>query len=146
VPTSDNDRGYHIVPGVFDTKEAAQLLSALEDAGLVRSRAGARHLMGHSMVRDLARDPRLMAIAVRALGTAAIPYRATLFDKSPARNWLVPWHQDTALPLEQRRDVPGWGPWSEKAGEALSDRPRRVLHIEYIDSLDVGDGLHVAIA
>ena len=31
------------------------------------------------------------------------------------------------------------------SSKAVSDRPRRVLHLEYIDSLDVADGLQVAI-
>jgi hypothetical protein len=26
------------------------------------------------------------------------------------------------------------------------DRPRRVLHIDFIDSLDVGDGLRIVVA
>ena len=30
--------------------------------------------------------------------------------------------------------------------KAESERPRRVLHIEYADSLDVDDGLRIAIA
>jgi hypothetical protein len=42
--------------------------------------------------------------------------RATLFDKSPTANWLVVWHQDTALPVQERREAPGWGPWSVKDG------------------------------
>ena len=25
----------------------------------------------------------------------AMPFRATLFDKSPMSNWLVAWHQDS---------------------------------------------------
>jgi len=154
-----------------------------------------------------------------------VPYRATLFDKSSARNWLVTWHQDTALPLRERREVPGWGPWSVKSGityahapataltcvvalrlhfddsrldngplrvlpgthrlgvlsdsdihriaeqgspvdclvdsggivamrplilhassKAESERPRKVLHVEYADSLDLDDGLRIAIA
>ena len=29
----------------------------------------------------------------------AQPFRATLFDKSASANWLVVWHQDTALPM-----------------------------------------------
>ena len=45
-----------------------------------------------------------------------MPFRATLFDKSPTSNWLVAWHQDTALPLRERRATPGWGPWSTKDG------------------------------
>jgi len=154
-----------------------------------------------------------------------IPYRATLFDKSPRSNWLVAWHQDTALPLRERREVAGWGPWSVKAGldyahapaavlsrvvalrlhlddsdpdngplrvlpgthtlgilsdadvqrvaaegepvecvvavggmvvmrplivhassKAVSGGSRRVLHLEYAESLDLGDGLELAIA
>jgi len=42
-------------------------------------------------------------------------------------NWLVPWHQDTALPLEERRDAPGWGPWSVKSGITYAHAPARAL-------------------
>src|SRR5271156_3796717 len=50
------------------------------------------------------------------LGPEAFPFRATLFDKSPVSNWLVAWHQDTALPLRERKEGEGWGPWSVKDG------------------------------
>ena len=42
-------------------------------------------------------------------------------------NWLVVWHQDTALPLIERRDVAGWGPWSVKAGIVYSHAPAHAL-------------------
>ena len=32
------------------------------------------------------------------------------------------------------------------SSKAETDHPRRVLHIEYVDSLDVGEGLRIAIA
>jgi hypothetical protein len=32
------------------------------------------------------------------------------------------------------------------SSKAETDRPRRVLHIEYIDSLDIGERLRIAIA
>ena len=83
--------------------------------------------MGRGNVHAVGYDPRLLAIAGEFLGQSAIPYRATLFDKSPQRNWLVTWHQDTALPLEERRDVPGWGPWSVKSGIAYAHAPARAL-------------------
>jgi len=221
----DNDGGFRIVNAVLALSEAADLLRTLEASPLTRSRAGARHLMKHPAVSDVANDPRLLEIARGFLGPSTVPFRATLFDKSSARNWLVPWHQDTALPLQERRDVPGWGPWSIKAGityahapatalsrvvalrvhfddsredngplrvlpgthafgvlsEADTERlvreippvdclvssggiiamrplilhasakaetaqPRRVLHIEYVDSLEIDDGLRIAIA
>jgi ectoine hydroxylase-related dioxygenase (phytanoyl-CoA dioxygenase family) len=78
-------------------------------------------------VPQVARDPRLVALASRFLGPSAIPFRATLFDKSPDHNWLVVWHQDTALPLRERRDVAGWGPWSVKAGITYAHAPPAAL-------------------
>jgi len=69
----------------------------------------------------------MVAIAGRFLGETAIPYKATLFDKSPARNWLVSWHQDTALPLCERRENPEWGPWSIKAGVTYALAPASAL-------------------
>jgi len=92
-----------------------------------RSRAGARHILGCSSVARLAADPRLVDIASKWLDATAIPYKATLFEKNPDANWLVPWHQDTALPMSERHDVAGWGPWSEKFGVSYAHAPARVL-------------------
>ena len=56
-----------------------------------------------------------------------MPFRATLFDKSPVANWLVVWHQDTALPLRTRIESADWGPWSLKAGIAYAHAPAWAL-------------------
>jgi ectoine hydroxylase-related dioxygenase (phytanoyl-CoA dioxygenase family) len=52
---------------------------------------------------------------------------ATLFDKSAASNWLVTWHQDTALPIKSRTDALGWGPWSIKGGVLHAIAPAAAL-------------------
>lgn len=119
--------GFEIVPAVLERHEVADVAASLEEDGLERSRAGARHLMRHRIVQQVARDPRLAALASRFLGPSAIPFRATLFDKSPDNNWLVVWHQDTALPLRERRDISGWGPWSVKAGITYAHAPAAAL-------------------
>jgi hypothetical protein len=67
----------------------------------------------------LATDSRLTKLAGEWLGCAAVPFRAALFDKSNSANWLIPWYQDTALPLVSRFDAVGWGPWSEKAALSM---------------------------
>ena len=121
------DPGFRIVDGVLDPAETSDLLRTLEASPLPSGRAGARHLMKHPAVAGVANDPRLLAIARAFVGPSTVPYRATLFDKSNARNWLVPWHQDTALPLQERRDVPGWGPWSTKSGITYAHAPATAL-------------------
>jgi ectoine hydroxylase-related dioxygenase (phytanoyl-CoA dioxygenase family) len=215
--------GYLTVPDVLTHAECDDFIRALAD--LKRGRAGVRHLMRNAPVAALAADQRLLDIARQLLRAPAIPFRATLFEKSGKANWLVTWHQDTALSLTARFDGPGWGPWSEKAGilyahapawalsrilalrihldasssengplrvipgshaagvltdaqvldharantpfeclvlrggalamspmiihsssKARTESPRRVLHIEYADSLDLAPGVRLAVA
>lgn len=78
-------------------------------------------------VRSLALGSSLMSFASEGLGDRAIPFRATLFDKSPHSNWLVVWHQDTALPIRERLDANGWGPWSVKEGVLCAHAPASAL-------------------
>jgi len=66
-------------------------------------------------------------MASRWLEAAAIPFKATLFEKAPAANWLVSWHQDTTLPIADRRDVAGWSAWSQKFGVTYAHAPAHVL-------------------
>src|SRR5499426_729284 len=217
--------GFWIEDKVLLDLECDGLIEAVPLSLRGRSRTGARHLMSVPAIEAVAKDERLLRIAVRALGDSAVPFRATLFDKSARANWLVVWHQDTALPLESPNDSAEWGPWSRKAGilyahapawalsrvlalrihldastsengplrvipgshltgvlsddeilglartqenvealvprggvlamrpllvhsssKALGGEPRRVLHIEYADALDLGPGLRLAIA
>lgn len=125
--SSAKTSGFLVVPSVFTRTEVARIADALDRDAIGRSRAGARHLMQRPVVDGVARDPRLVTIASRFLGGSSIPFRATLFDKSPDRNWLVVWHQDTALPVRERRAVSGWGPWSVKAGITYARAPASAL-------------------
>ena len=121
------DQGYSIYEQVFRRDEMAHVVDALAAAPLDRTRAGARHVLSVQAVRELSADPRLMRIATRFVGPAPTAFRATLFDKSPAANWLVVWHQDTALPLGQRVDDAEWGPWSTKGGVLYAHAPAWAL-------------------
>lgn len=117
------DPGFVIAPHVFSEKECDEVLDTLTHASGQRSRAGIRHLMDNQDVRGFANDRRLITLASPWLGATPIPFRATLFDKSARTNWLVPWHQDTALPLVDTFDATGWGPWSKKAGVNYAHAP-----------------------
>ena len=125
--TSVIDSGYAIYDGIFGHSLMRDTLQALASTDLQRTRAGARHVLGIPAVRQLAEDRRLLEIASKFVGSGAVPFRATLFDKSADANWLVAWHQDTALPLRARVDDPEWGPWSAKAGVLYAHAPAWAL-------------------
>ena len=119
------DEGFEILSGCVPESECDRVLESCR--AIPRSRAGARHLMSNPVVAGLARSTHLLAVARAWVGPRAVPFRATLFEKSSAANWLIPWHQDTALPLRRQFEAPGWGPWSEKAGVAYAHAPASVL-------------------
>jgi ectoine hydroxylase-related dioxygenase (phytanoyl-CoA dioxygenase family) len=118
--------GFASASDVFSSVQMDDVLRNLARIPLPRSRAGIRHAMRNPSVAAIARG-YLLEIAKTVLGYEALPYRATLFDKSPGSNWLVVWHQDTALPLVQKNDVKGWGPWSTKDGVLYAHAPTQAL-------------------
>jgi len=139
------ESGFAIVLNVFAADEISRASELLRETSLRRSRAGIRHALADPAIATLASDKRLLRIAQEILGAGAIPFRATLFDKSRLSNWLVVWHQDTALPLRGRRDAPGWGPWSIKSGIHYAHAPanalRRVLAIRvHLDDSSADNG------
>ena len=117
------DDGYAIIPYLLSKEECDQLLAQLGNWTVGRSRAGVRHLMGCPAISTLAHDTRLQALTKAALMEAATPYRATLFEKTPESNWLVAWHQDSALLLKQMFGSSEWGPWSNKSGIIYAHAP-----------------------
>ncbi len=119
--------GFAIIPDVLQQPEVERLLADLSQTALKRSRAGVRHALAHPAVAAIAKDQRLLGIAQTVLGSETLPFRATLFDKSSGANWLVVWHQDTALPLRVRRESAGWGPWSVKDGVIYAHAPASAL-------------------
>lgn len=121
------EQGFGIINDSLAQQDVDDLLEELSQANLPRSRAGVRHAMKLATVATIAQGSRLLGIAQQILGSSAFPFRATLFDKSPTANWLVVWHQDTALPLQERCEVPGWGPWSMKDGVTYAHAPANAL-------------------
>jgi hypothetical protein len=121
------EHGFGVLPEVLLPRETRRLIDDLNQSPLRRSKAGVRHALRHPSVAALGREPRLLKIAQEVLGAGARPFRATLFDKSPQANWLVVWHQDTALPLRERPDTPSWGPWSVKDGVVYAHAPASVF-------------------
>jgi len=120
--------GYAILPNVFSPEKIVKLNASLESPALPRSRGGIRHLLSRPVVAETANDPHLLGIAQSILGDTAFPFRATLFDKSAGSNWLIIWHQDTALPVQEKHETPGWGPWSVKERVIYAHAPAEALN------------------
>lgn len=93
--------------------------------------------------------PQIRAMVEPLLGAGAAVVRSILFDKNPAANWLVPWHQDTTIAVRERIDTPGFGPWSVKSGVVHVRPPAALLgsmltiRVHLDDALRDNGALHV---
>lgn len=75
----------------------------------------------------LASDGCIGALAATVLGRGAAPVRAILFNKTPAANWSLAWHQDRTICVQRRQDVPGFGRWTIKSGMHHVEPPFELL-------------------
>ena len=119
--------GFSILLQSLSLRALDNLERKLVETPLPRTRAGMRHALRNPAVLEVARSTELLEIVRKILGDGAFPFKATLFDKSPVSNWLVVWHQDTALPLRERRETPEWGPWSVKDDVIYAHAPASAL-------------------
>ena len=143
--------GFRIVPGVLDEPTIAPLTDAFAVAGgdsAIRGRGetyAIRNLLDVPAVRALVDSAAVRAVVEPVLGPGAFAVRGILFDKTPAANWRVPWHQDLTIAVQTRRDVPGNGPWSVKAGVPHVQPPvvvlKRMLTVRlHLDACDAANG------
>lgn len=88
-------QGFEIVPDCLQLSDVDAVTVVLDHAPLHRSRAGMRNVLQVEAVHRMALEPSILKFARSDLGQQALPFRATLFDKSPDSNWLIVWHQDS---------------------------------------------------
>ena len=69
----------------------------------------------------------------------ARPVCSIWFDKRAEANWMVPWHQDRTIAVRERRNVPGYGPWSQKQGTCHVEPPFALLAAMLTVRLHVDD-------
>ena len=55
------------------------------------------------------------------------PVRLVSFNKSPAANWSVPWHQDRVIAVAERRMTDGYANWVPKEGFWHCEPPLDIL-------------------
>lgn len=127
----DLTAGFAVFADVLPTETAVALSDEVESLRTrypSRSYAGLRNLLSRSeLVRKLATGPELRRLVVPILGMAAFAIRALLFDKSPAANWWVGFHQDEFITVREKREVPGFHGFWRKEGVLHVIPPHEVL-------------------
>ncbi len=147
--------GFAVIEGLLSPRRVAELLEALraysqgEHEGVLDRGGevyGARDLLWRvPEISSLASSPEVLSLIQQFLGPAAFPVRGLFFDKTLSTNWNLPWHQDLTVAVSARRGVPGFGPWTRKAGIPHAHAPaallaRMVTIRLHLDDCGPGDG------
>lgn len=128
VATAVHDEGWAVTPAVVPSSVLdanSDALTTFQDSD--SRRGGLRNLLDVQVVRALARSAPVRSVAEAVLGPDCLAVRGLFFDKSPGANWRVAWHQDLTIAVRVRREVEGFGPWSEKAGVIHVQPPAHIL-------------------
>lgn len=131
---SIDEHGFAVIDRLVPESAIAALIVALDDvqhSGAIQRR-GSVHAIRNLLeavpeVQRLARSEPIRSVVEPVLGAAAFVVRGILFDKTPAANWKVAWHQDLTIAVRESMDAPGFGPWSEKAGIPHVQPPTEIL-------------------
>jgi len=121
----END-GFAVVQNVLRPKECEELVALL---GPVDG-AGRRNLLQKPEIAALADSSRILKLVQPYLAGKARAVRGIYFDKTPEANWSVTWHQDLLIPVREKVETDGFGPWSTKAGVPHVQPP-----VEFLDRM-----------
>jgi ectoine hydroxylase-related dioxygenase (phytanoyl-CoA dioxygenase family) len=134
-PQTMGASGFAVIGAVVNPQTIASLsrhLEGLRESDAVRRKAGGlfgiRDLLNVvPAVRNVAEVDSIKTLVKATIGNSAKLVRGLFFDKSAAVNWKVSWHQDLTIAVRERRDVPGFGKWTIKAGTPHVQPPATVL-------------------
>ncbi|MBY0573906.1 MAG: phytanoyl-CoA dioxygenase family protein [Undibacterium sp.] len=122
-------QGYAIRENVISPNHVQLLLNELSALELNPSQGGIRRIESIiPCINELANSEMLAAFVQEYLSGSPSLVRAIYFEKSPANNWFVTWHQDRTVSVSAKFEKPGWGPWSLKAGVWHVQPPLDVLN------------------
>ena len=88
---------------------------------------GQRCLLDHPLVKLTATTLRAELIEAKVLPERSVAIQAIAFDKSPASNWKVTWHQDVMFPFARPATASGYDLVSIKEGIDYARPPQTVL-------------------
>src|SRR5262249_5487832 len=117
--------GYCVIDDVVSQSVCDHLCSTL--SATTSQGVGSRALLTHPVCRELAATLASHHEIRALLPSAAVAVQCTIFDKTPAKNWFVPFHQDLSIPVRARVESPECRAWSRKEGQWFVQPPEEVL-------------------
>jgi hypothetical protein len=142
-----SSEGFTIVDGIFDASEVASILSIIGgSAGLGTESKNADGMFG--IRRFITKFPglptqifnkTLIRLINDLFGDGYFVVKSIYFDKPPASNWFVAYHQDLSIAVREKIPVEGYGPWSSKPEGFAVQPPLEILENNFTIRIHLDD-------
>jgi len=127
--------GLAVAPGIFTSQEVNAIIGKIEAAD--KTKDTFRRSAGLFAIRQFLKEvPEIQGLIFNAqlkelihqlYGDTYFVIKSIYFDKPPASNWYVSYHQDLTISVNARAVVPGYGPWTVKQDQFAVQPPLPVL-------------------
>jgi ectoine hydroxylase-related dioxygenase (phytanoyl-CoA dioxygenase family) len=127
--------GFSVIENLFSGEETAKILEAIEAADQGRETfrksrdlfAIRQFLREVPSVSKLILTEKLQAVIRELMDGHAFVVKSIYFDKPESSNWVVAWHQDLTISVDQKTEMEGFGPWTRKQNQFAVQPPVHFL-------------------
>lgn len=147
------NKGFATVEAVYSNAEIDGLLQVL--AQIDSDKATFRKTADLFAIRQFLKEvpsavpliftPTLTTIISKVFGRDYFVVKSIYFDKPSASNWFVAYHQDLTISVDNKQQVPGFGPWTIKQNQFAVQPPLAILEDNFtirihLDDTDADNG------
>jgi hypothetical protein len=147
------EQGFCIIDNVFSTVELVAMTEAIISVDQYTSAfrrtsdlfAIRTFLQTIPAVNKIIWNKSLLTIIHRILGLDYFVVKSIYFDKAPASNWFVAWHQDLTISVDRKIESDNFSLWTQKQGQIAAQPSRQILESIYtirihLDDCDASNG------
>jgi ectoine hydroxylase-related dioxygenase (phytanoyl-CoA dioxygenase family) len=139
--------GFTIIEQVYDDSEIAHILSILE--AINTSAPSFRKTKDLFAIRRFFQEvpqavepiftDRIKKFIHAIMGEGFFVVKSIYFDKPQDSNWFVAFHQDLTISVAEKKEVPGFGPWTAKQGYYAAQPPLDLLQDNFTIRIHLDD-------
>lgn len=127
--------GYAILEELYTETEIQQLLAIIENTDTTADtfRKSENLFAIRQFLKEIPETlPTLMNTKLQStlhemFGKDYFAVKSIYFDKPPASNWFVAYHQDLTISVDKKLDIEGYGPWTVKQNQFAVQPPLDIL-------------------
>lgn len=122
-----NQNGFDIIEKVYSEREVNEILKLVELKGIA-NRFGVREFLSDNPeIAEKVFTKRLLKIVRQISPNCNKSIKSIYFDKPPAANWVVNWHQDLTINLSEKKEVENFKNWRVNIERTIVQPNRELL-------------------